>query len=201
MENNSIIWEENFHVRILSLNTSWNLNKSEICKIPVLKNIFLNESFMKQSITEEEELTGIQFIPNHKYIKKDNYIILKDIFEDNIELIPTICNLLKDISWIFNENQKKWCISKKKTYQLLNPSFEFNNKKFYKCINCKIIVDSLEDNLEDQNECRFHPEKIIVKRNYGEIPLCGSCGYDYTSINTNNGCKKLKSHVFKEILI
>ena len=40
MENNSIIWEENFHIRILSLNTSWNLNKSEIYKIPVLKNIF-----------------------------------------------------------------------------------------------------------------------------------------------------------------
>ena len=42
---------------------------------------------------------------------------------------------------------------------------------------------------------------IHIKRNYGKITLCGSCGYDYTSINTNLGCKKLKNHVFKEILI
>ena len=191
-----------FHIRILSLNTTWNLNKSEIYRIPVLKNIFLNENFMKQSITEDKELEDINFISNHKYIKKDHYIILEDIFEANVELIPTICNLLKDIKWIFNDNQKDWCVSKKRTYQLLNPTFEFEeSKKFYKCINCKIIVDNLEGSFEEQDECQFHPERIIVKRNYGKITLCGSCGYDYTSINTNLGCKKLKNHVFKEILI
>jgi len=197
MENNPIIWEENFHIRILSLNTTWNLNKSEIYKIPVLKNIFLNESFMKKSITTEEELEDIEFIPNYKYIKKNNYIILEDIFEENLELIPTVCNLLRDIKWIFNENQKNWCVSKKKTYQLLNPTFEFNNKKIYKCINCKIIVDSLEE----QGECQFHPERILITRNYGKLSVCANCGYDFTSIGTNIGCKKLGKHVFVEALI
>ena len=129
-------------------------------------------------------------------IKMIHYIILEDIFEADVELIPTICNLLKDIKWIFNDNQKDWCLSKKKTYQLLNPTFEFEeSKKFYKCINCKIVVDNLEK--IDNNECQFHPEKITVSRNYGEIIVCSSCGYDFTSVNNNSGCKKLKKHVFK----
>ena len=88
-----------------------------------------------------------------------------------------------------------WNIEQKKTYQILNPSYTINQKKYYKCINCNIQSD--DPNLE--GECRFHPSKISLKtKEATERILCGECGFEFTSINNNFGCKILNKHIFQE---
>ena len=174
--NESTCFEENYHIRILSINSTWKLNGSQLFRIPILNNIFCNSNFLKESktiVTPIEET----FIPGEKYVKKDHYIILNDIFEQDTLLPPITSKYLKNIDWIFGSKDIDWNIEQKKTYQVLNPSYIINQKKYYKCINCNIQSD--DPNLE--GECRFHPSKISLKtKEATERILCGECGFEFT---------------------
>ena len=76
-------WEQYYHIRILSLNITWVINESQLYRLPVLYKILCNQNFKKDCFTKISKIDNIDFfLEDNNYYRKDNYIILQNIFEE-----------------------------------------------------------------------------------------------------------------------
>ena len=192
-----IDWEIIYNLRIVSLNTTWKLNLSQINRLPLIKNIFSHQNFRDDSYLEESNIS----VDNFKYFsesilkKKEYFLIIENIFDEDPMLSPDCYKLLENIDWIFEKVESEWNFAEKTVYQILNPSYElYNLEKLYQCINCKIKVNSSLLFLDQ--ECHFHCDLAKLERNYGEVLYCSSCGTEVSSINAKPPCKTLPKHCF-----
>ena len=196
MEHKIIDWEVIYNIRIVSLNSIWRLNSSQLYRLPLLKKIFHYDGFRDDSYLEEseiEKLNNFSYFENITLKKKEYFIILEDIFEEDHQISPETINFLKDINWIFEIPEKDWSLPQKQIYKLVNPEYDYI-QNLYECINCKI--KTTKEFIEMENECRFHLNKLEFNNDL----ICESCGYSFINgSGLNSGCKYLPKHIFVPI--
>jgi hypothetical protein len=195
----NIDWEVIYHLRIVSLNTTWKLNLSQIYRLPLLQKIFKYEGFRDDSYMEEsilsKELTAFKYFENTDLKKKEYFMIIENIFDEDPKLTPEVLNLLKDINWIFDIPEKAWILGQHQIYQILNPEYKFEfNTAIYQCVNCKIKVT--KDLLNLKQECKFHGELIKAEKSYGSVLCCTSCGLESVNLSFITKCHTLPKHCF-----
>ncbi|VVU94739.1 hypothetical protein CPAV1605_464 [seawater metagenome] len=196
MEN--IDWEIIYKIRIVSLNTTWVLNQSQIYRLPLLKNILnCNGDFKEDSYLNisQAESNDFHYFENSILNKKEYNIILENIFEEDTELTPETVNLLFKIDWIFELPEEKWSLGQHQIYKILNPLYHKEiNLTIYECINCKIKIT--EDLLNIKQECKFHGEIIKSTRHYGDLLNCKNCGFEINGTSLRPPCLSLPKHCF-----
>ena len=120
-----IDWEITYNLRIVSLNTTWILNLSQINRLPLLKNIFKYENFKDDSYLEESKLQIDNFYYHQESIlkKKEYFLIIENIFDEDPLLPPDCYNFLNNINWIFEIQESEWNFAQKSVYKILNPNY------------------------------------------------------------------------------
>jgi rubrerythrin len=201
-----LIWEKFYNIRIISLNTSWRVNESQLKRLPYIYHMFGKSGFKDRSYYQEK-ITIIEKEESLENFSKDihrleKFIVLKDIYDDEPKIKSHILQYLYNIDWIFTKDETMWIEGEKIAYQLLNPEYQLSpSEKIYICINCGI--KAIDENVETikSTECIFHG-KIIESSNFvntNKILICQDCGFNMDTHMTQadqSKCHRVPSHSF-----
>jgi len=173
-----------YRIIIQSLNTIWELNKEQLKKLLIYEKCFGLGDFRNESTMEEET--------NEYGTKTITHTLKREEFFYADTLKPGDLEKLKDISWIFTLEEKRWNASQRRVYNTLNPEYEIETSSVeYICANCKIITKYPD---ETTTECKFHP---TVVNNDGDISyIC--CGARMSYSKSSMPCKTLDKHCWRK---
>ena len=186
-----LIWEKFYNVRIISLNTSWRVNESQLKRLPYIYHMFGKSGFKDRSYYQEK-ITIIEKEESLENFSKDihrleKFIVLKDIYDDEPKIKSHILQYLYNIDWIFTKDETMWIEGEKIAYQLLNPEYQLSpSEKIYICINCGI--KAIDENVETikSTECIFYGLQIL-KKNITEMITFISSEESRKYIKDNDG--------------